>query len=131
TIGSGQQMQLSGLSNVLNAQTSYSNNMNNLYANSSSGLDGLGALVGGAAKAYSVFNASDRRLKTDIKKVGKDEATGLNKYQFKYKGGDTKYEGVMADEAQKVDPSAVMTTPSGYKAVNYAKLGLNMKEVRK
>lgn len=131
TIGQGQQMNLQGLSNVLNAQTSFANSQNSLMANSGgSGLGDLGSALGGAASLYRAFGASDRDLKEDIKKVGKDEKTGLNEYEFKYKGGKKKFRGVMADEVEDVDPAAVREMPSGFKAVNYARLGIEMKEVK-
>jgi len=90
-------------------------------------LGGLGGLAAGAAK-LGVF--SDRRLKTNISKVGVDERTGLALYEFEYIGGSgQRYEGVMADEVELVMPEAVFEMPDGYKAVNYQMLGIEMKEV--
>ena len=44
-----------------------------------------GALLGaGSTLGAAAIGASDRRLKTNITKVGVDEATGLNLYQFNY-----------------------------------------------
>ena len=117
TIGSGQQMGIQGLSNVLNAQTSYANNAG------SAGSEMFGALVGAGAKMYT---ASDPKLKTEVKKVGKDEKTGLNEYEYRYKGSKTKHRGVMADEVQDVDSTAVVKDKvTGFSAVDYLKLGLN------
>lgn len=86
-----------------------------------------GAMLGAGA---TVAARSDRRLKEDIKLVGKDERTGLNLYEFKYKGGsgDT-YIGVMADEVKVNFPEAVFTMPDGFDAVNYEKLGIEFKKV--
>lgn len=84
---------------------------------------GAGATLGAAV-------ISDRRMKTDIKRVGKDERTGLPLYEFAYKNGDgRRFRGVMADEVMQVQPKAVEFGKDGYARVNYAMLGLNMVEV--
>jgi hypothetical protein len=70
----------------------------------------IGSAAGGAM-------ASDRRLKTDIKKVGKTDS-GLSVYTYKYKGNDKTHMGVMAQEVEEVFPEAV-TEVDGYKAVYY------------
>ena len=131
TIGSGQQMQLSGLSSVLNAQTSYANAMNQMFGSmGGSGLGGLGSALGGAAQLYTAFG-SDRRLKEGIELVGKDEATGLNLYEFTYIDDPDKrrFVGVMADEVEPLFPDAVSRDEQGFAAVNYGMLGIEFKEV--
>ena len=62
---------------------------------------------------------SDRRLKEDIKQVGKAK-NGLPIYKFKYKGDPTEqtHIGFMADEVEKVHPEAVGLA-GGYKTVDY------------
>lgn len=75
----------------------------------------LGAL--GAGAQFAPFLFSDRRLKSDIKRVGETD-DGLPIYTYKYRGSDTVQMGVMADELEAVRPSAVVIK-SGYKAVNY------------
>lgn len=81
----------------------------------------VGSSIGG-----SIF--SDRRLKTDIELIG--EENGYNIYSFKYRqGGDSTYTGVMADEVEKVDPEAIIEDPSGYKKVNYERIGVKMRLV--
>lgn len=97
------------------------NNANNPFAT----LLGAGTILGAA----KIGASSDRRLKADIVHVGVDEATGLNLYEFKYLGGTKRYRGVMADEVEVNYPQAVHAMPDGYKAVNYAMLGLEMVEV--
>lgn len=72
------------------------------------GLAGLGALA-----------FSDRRLKSNIVKVG-DHPLGIGVYEYDIFG--ERQRGVMADEVEKVMPSAVIGHPSGYKMVNYGKL---------
>jgi hypothetical protein len=84
------------------------------------------ALLGGlfGLGAAGVYKFSDRRLKKDIKKIGKTN-DGQNLYSYKYKGSDEPQIGLMAQEVEKKRPDAVVTTPSGFKAVDYDKaLGL-------
>jgi len=76
------------------------------------GLMNLGGSLGGAA----INRWSDIRLKENIEKVGK--YNGHNLYEYNYIGNDNKELGVMAQEIEKVIPSAVMEI-CGYKAVNY------------
>ena len=71
---------------------------------------------------------SDMRLKTNIEQVG-NLPSGLGIYTWDWTddaindgvAGDMTI-GVLAQEAQVVAPDAVVTTPSGYFAVDYAKL---------
>jgi hypothetical protein len=124
TIGQGQNMQIQGLSNVLNAQTTAYINSNDSF------LGDLGGLLGGAASAYTAFGGSDRRIKRDIREVGVDRRTALTLYEFSYVDAPgTRYVGVMADEVELVYPEAVYTMPNGYKAVRYDMLGIEFKEV--
>ena len=91
-----------------------------------SGLD-VGGLMQGAAAMYT---ASDRRLKMNIKEVGRDERTMLPLYEFEYAGKPgTTYLGVMSDDVRKKFPEMVIVMPNGYDAVNYAGLGIEMIEV--
>ena len=90
----------------------------------------LGGLFGlGSA---GIMKWSDRRLKEDIHKVGKTN-DGQNIYAYRYKGDPTPQMGLMAQEVEKKRPDAVVTTASGYKAVDYDKalgglFGLGAKE---
>jgi hypothetical protein len=117
----GAQLGIQGAGTMLSNQVSQSN-----AAMQAEG-QMYGAMLGAGA---TVAARSDRRLKEDIKLVGKDERTGLNLYEFKYKGGsgDT-YIGVMADEVKVNFPEAVFTMPDGFDAVNYEKLGIEFKKV--
>lgn len=65
-----------------------------------------------------LFMSSDRRLKTDIKRVGTTDG-GLPIYTYKYKGQNTTQMGVMAQDVEKVNPDAVAEF-NGFKAVNYS-----------
>jgi len=63
---------------------------------------------------------SDRRLKTNIVKIGQ-YLNGLNKYSWTYLWGENAT-GAMADEVEKLIPEAIGMR-LGYKTVNYALLG--------
>ena len=76
--------------------------------------------VAGALTAIT----SDIRLKDDIKLVGKSPS-GIKIYNFKYKGDDKKYQGVMAHQV----PHASIVNDEGYLMVDYNKLDVEFKEV--
>ena len=87
----------------------------------------MGALVGAGTTA--AFR-SDRRLKENIELVGRDERTMLPLYEFEYiNGSGRRFLGVMADDVEQKFPDMVFDMPDGYKAVNYAGLGIEMVEV--
>lgn len=117
-INQGQQTRVQGLTSAMNAQA---------QSGGGSGMAGLGSLLGGAAAIAPLF-MSDRRLKKNIKRVGVDEKTGLNLYEFEYKDAP-RYRGVMADEVEEVMPEAVVRDKNGLAAVNYDALGIEMVEV--
>jgi len=101
-------------------------NFNQQQAQYQTQLQQQNALMGGlfGLGAAGVYKFSDRRLKKNVKKIGKTN-DGQNLYSYKYKGSDEPQIGLMAGEVEKKHPDAVITTPSGYKAVNYDKaLGL-------
>lgn len=73
-----------------------------------------GALIGGLGGYYS-----DRRLKTDITRIGTTRG-GLGVYQFRYKSDPEHLRvGVMADEVRQLFPDAVLTDLAGHDVVNY------------
>jgi hypothetical protein len=76
----------------------------------------IGDMIGTIGSA--AFAASDRRLKTDIQRIGTTDG-GLPVYTYRYKGEDAMQMGVMAQDVEKVNPDAVREF-NGYKAVNYA-----------
>ena len=82
----------------------------------SSGINVLGSLVG-----------SDRRLKKNIKLVGKSPS-GLKIYIFEYIDkffGSGVYQGVMSDEI----PSNAVINNGGYDKVDYSKLDVKFKQI--
>ena len=78
-----------------------------------SGLFNLGGSLGGA-----MIKSSDRRLKTNIIKIGKLQ-NGLPVYSFKFLWSDDPQVGLMADDVVKVKPWAVLTDKDGYLMVDY------------
>lgn len=70
---------------------------------------------------------SDRRLKRDITLLTTLE-NGMNIYSFRYLWSDEVYVGVMAQDllAHREWRAAVIRQPTGFYAVNYARLGLQM-----
>jgi hypothetical protein len=118
----GAQMGIQGQGQILGAQSSAFN----------AGLQAQGEVAGAllGAGTTAAFKYSDRRLKENIENVGRDERTMLPLYEFAYIGGTGKrFLGVMADDVEKRYPEMVFTMPDGYKAVNYAGLGIEMLEV--
>jgi hypothetical protein len=81
----------------------------------------LVAANGGSANGAD----SDRRLKTDIVRVGILRA-GIPLYRFRYIGRDEVHVGVMAQDVLPVVPEAVITDASGFMRVDYRRLGTRM-----
>ena len=79
---------------------------------------GIGTAAGGAGGLSKIFT-SDRRLKSNIVKVG---VHPLNIGIYEYDIGGERQRGVMADEVEQVLPDAVVTRKDGYKMVNYGML---------
>jgi hypothetical protein len=98
----GAQAQASGLLGASQAQAQAFQN-----------LLGFGGMAAGAA-------ISDRRLKTNVHKVG--EFNGMNIYDYSYIWGGPRQRGVMAQEILNINPGAVITMDNGYLAVDYRKL---------
>lgn len=114
--------------NMWGAQANYHANMQQQGESLGGVLGGLGGFAAGMAKT-GVF--SDPRLKREVVPAGIDERTGLALYEFSYRDDaqGRRYRGVMADEVQKVRPDAVAADESGYMRVDYARLGIDFKEV--
>lgn len=85
--------------------------------NYNAGQSVLGGLFSAGASLIPLM--SDRRAKTDIKRVGTAD-NGLGIYLYRYKHGGPFMIGIMADEAEVVAPDAVVMGPDGFKRVNYA-----------
>jgi Chaperone of endosialidase len=63
---------------------------------------------------------SDRRLKTDIKQVGRLH-DGQKVYSYRFRGEPHHQIGLMAQEVERREPAAVLTDPLGLKHVDYAR----------
>ena len=111
-VGSALNLGAAQRQNILSANAATQQNR----ATYSAGMMNMIGNVAGAATG--AFIASDRRLKTDIEKVGKTDA-GLPIYTYKYKGDNKTQMGVMAQDVEKKTPKAVKEV-GGFKAVNYA-----------
>lgn len=83
-----------------------------------SGSNMFGNLLGLGGLGLGIYNASDRRLKTNIRRIGIAD-NGLPIYIFQYLDSPALVIGFMADEVQKVHPEAVVADAAGYKLVNY------------
>ena len=77
----------------------------------------LGGLFSAGASLIPLL--SDRRAKTDIKRVGTAD-NGLCIYLYRYRHGGPFHIGVMADEVEAVAPNAVVLGSDNFKRVNYA-----------
>ena len=102
------------------------------YANLSAMMGGMGGTSSGSeTKPWSIGDVgnvasgigstlaffSDRRLKENIRKVGKTIG-GNNIYSYNYIGGTARHTGPMADEV----PDAIVGTINGYSVVDYGKV---------
>jgi hypothetical protein len=84
-------------------------------ASNQAGLFGLGA----AALPYLMTAFSDRRLKSNVVRVG-THPLGIGVYEYDISG--KRERGVMADEVLTVAPEAVSEHESGYLMVDYGRL---------
>lgn len=85
----------------------------------------IGGILGGAGAALkgiaAIASMSDKSMKTDMQKVGKDKATGLDVYSYRYKGDPKTYPkvvGLMADDIEKKMPDQVVEV-GGKKGVKF------------
>lgn len=100
------QNQYQGQLNNYNAQVGANNS-------ATSGLFGLGGALG------SAWITSDKRLKKNIIPLGVNTQKGFPLYRFEYIDKEGMQTGVMAQDVELTMPEAVITMPTGFKAVNY------------
>lgn len=89
---------------------------------------GLGGLLKTAGTVSSIASSlfSDERLKENIQRIG--EENGFPLYEFNYINiPEKRYVGVMAQDVEKIMPEAISEF-EGYKKVNYAMIGVAMRE---
>lgn len=83
----------------------------------------IGQLLGSlASSGASAIAFSDRRLKTDIERIGTHGSLPL--YSYRFKDDDRLRRGVMADDVAIHAPEALGPQIQGYATVDYGKLGL-------
>ena len=85
-----------------------------------SGADQFGKIAGGINNivgAFHPFKTSDCRLKEDVAPVG-TLFDGTLVYGYRYKGAPAYHIGLMAQDAERCCPHAVIEI-NGYKAVDY------------
>jgi hypothetical protein len=102
------------------SQQGYSTAMSGANAASAANSNFMGGLMNLGGTLGAAYMLSDERLKKNIKRIG-THILGIGIYAYDYIWGEPSI-GVMAQELEKVMPEAVITTDSGYKAVNYAML---------
>lgn len=117
----GQQTEQAGLSALYNQfqqQQAYPFQVAQFLANIGMGTGALSGSTTTTTQPAAFW--SDRRLKHDIKRIGKTDE-GMPIYKFKYKGDDKDqtHIGFMADEVEEHHPEAVGVAPNGYKYVDY------------
>lgn len=115
----------------INAKNTQFNNELSAYnaenAVSSSEASGIGSLVGGLGMA-SILKFSDRALKTDIREIGEtDRGIPIVTYRYKGEPKNALHVGVLAQDARKVVPEAVVRVPfpgrrHGALAVDYSRI---------
>lgn len=93
------------------------------------------AIIGAVGSGLSMAAmASDVRLKTEIVRLphALEDLQQIKGYQWKWLGSDSAIEaGVLAQEVEKIIPTAVHDTPEGYKMVSYtAVIGLLVNAVQ-
>lgn len=105
--------------NMFNAQNQYWQN------GGSPSVPNYGTQFSGGQSPYGNFNPySDIRLKENYYIAGKSKS-GINIYEFSYKGNPTRYRGVMAHEV----PFASILNDNGYYSVDYSQIDVEFTQV--
>lgn len=113
TTGNAAPADLTGAANNQYQANINSTNVDN--ANASQTWSNIGSMAGIAAMFLS-----DARLKSNIEKVGEtDKGVGVYEYDI----GDRRERGVLAQEVERRIEGAVHNHPSGFKMVDYSKVG--------
>lgn len=99
-------------------QASYKNAQDRLALEDGGVMGLIGTVAGAGIAKLPTF--SDRRLKRNVREIGRDPR-GFGWYEFDYVWGGERQIGVMADEVARVIPGAVGES-GGYATVNYAML---------
>ena len=119
---------LAGLGTSTTFQNQSSGFQSQAFSGGASPLQQALGVAGTAAQIYA-GSQSDKRLKTNIKQVGKLD-NGIKLYTWKWTDEAKKIVnnqpeyGVIADEVQEIMPEAVTRGPDGYLRVDYAAVGV-------
>jgi hypothetical protein len=107
------------------ATTDYAGLVNQNYAqrqqNYQSQMAGFNNILGGLF-GVGAAAISDRRLKADIRKIGKRGGLNLYEYRYLWDAPGTVRRGYMAQEVAKVVPNAVLRFGEKWLALNYSLL---------
>lgn len=102
-------------------QNNYRGQLEAYQSRLSAGSNMLGSVLG--MPLWGRKSDSDRRLKKDVKKVGKLDGHSLYEYRYKGEPGrGPKHVGVMAQEVEKTRPDVVSRGPDGMRRVDYGRL---------
>jgi hypothetical protein len=128
----GLMLRLSALGMTPYGRTETTNKTESGWSTSKQGGGGMdfGSLLSGGMGLMSMFGASDRELKTNIEKIGKDPDTDLPVYAYDYKADikgkkavGPKRVGYMAQDVEKKYPKAVKKI-SGKRVIDFSQLPL-------
>ena len=114
---------------VMGAQMSPNAAANQVWGQTISGIAGsaIGSMAG--AGFTRLFQSSDIGLKENLEYIEKSPS-GINVYEWNYKGDTQKYRGVIAqDLIAQGRHDAVSEQDNGYLAVDYTKLDVQMTPV--
>lgn len=102
-----------------NVENAYALNSNVAEQNYQAQLQNNTSTLGGLFNLGSAaIKLSDRRLKTDVRRIGRTDS-GLPLYLFRFKGHPELHVGVMAQEVRETRPDLVRQAPEGWLMVNY------------
>jgi hypothetical protein len=102
---------------VQNQYAGQMNQYNQQLASNNATRAAIASMAGTLGSA--AITKSDRRVKQNISKVGTLD-NGLPVYSFQYIWGGPQQIGLMAQDVEKVNPSAVSEDENGIKGVNYS-----------
>ena len=103
-------------------------NIRNTRAQRQAAMWGAAGNLGGAA--IGAFAASDIELKQNIKFLRVENGYPIYAFEYKdHKHGKGRFEGVMAQDIEKIKPEAVLVASDGFKIVDYSQLGIQLKKI--
>mgnify|MGYP003119860995 CR=1 FL=1 len=118
-----QQLGMQGFTNAMSNQQGLNENIAQGYISQIQADNAARGANMSMATDFATGILSDRRMKKDIKKVGSLDNNNLPLYSYKYKGDSSNktHIGLMAQDVERVRPSAVIANEAGVKFVNYKK----------